>query len=568
MKIALVWNGSVALDRISFRHENYQAGWEALGHDAVLVTARELVGSFAGRTHLVAAREELERVETWRELAADVAVGVTWHRMSGMLAAIRAAGTQVVAIADSDGQVGFAAHPRISWLRIGAYQTTLSGRLRALRYFCRRFAASAARRDPEELEFVASTRASDRVVLGSAPAIACFSAFPAPAAGRRPRGASARGAVRRAGVVLHPAAGGDRDQGRPGRRHRPLERSAEGRAAPRRGPRPLLLPPQKTEVVLFGADPERAFGELARREPRLRLAGIQEPHVVAQTLAQSRAALFSSRWETGPHVATEALALGATLVSVPMPNLEGMIDGGRFGTLAGRRSPQALAGALAAELAEWDAGRRDASGDRTPRSRALLARGGRSHPPRNPLGLDPGRTTRSRRRDRAREIAARRRVPRRLRAPPGQAAAGAGAHRARAALRRAPRGDRAAAERAGSGTGRSSLRGAPCRRSRAAARRGGHRPGPLPAPARAGREAPDRAAPVAPGRRRSPSPRRAAAPRSRCARRHRRGRSTSPSPTRAPAATLRRDLERGRRRPANRARSRSATTSSRESSGE
>ena len=99
--------------------------------------------------------------------------------------------------------------------------------------------------------------------------------------------------------------------------------------------------------------PASAFG--------LRLAGIQEPHVVAETLAGSRAALFSSRWETGPHVATEALALGATLVSVPMPNLEGMIDGGRFGTLAGRRSPEALAGALAAELAAWDAGRRDAS---------------------------------------------------------------------------------------------------------------------------------------------------------------------------------------------------------------
>ena len=362
MKIALVWNGSVALDRISFRHENYQAGWEALGHDAVLVTARELVGSFAGRTHLVAAREALERVETWRELAADVAVGVTWHRMSGMLAAIRAAGTQVVAIADSDGQVGFAAHPRISWLRIGAYQTTLSGRLRALRYFCRRFAASAARRDPEELEFLASTRASDRVVLGSAPAIVCFKRFL-----RQQRAGDLAERLREAPFAVPESFC-----------TRPLAEIATkadrvvaiGRWSDPQKDAPLLAAAlanffsrrKKTEVVLFGADPERAFGELARQEPRLRLAGIQEPHVVALTLAQSRAALFSSRWETGPHVATEALALGATLVSVPMPNLEGMIDGGRFGTLAGRRTPQALAGALAAELAEWDAGRRDASG--------------------------------------------------------------------------------------------------------------------------------------------------------------------------------------------------------------
>jgi glycosyltransferase involved in cell wall biosynthesis len=123
----------------------------------------------------------------------------------------------------------------------------------------------------------------------------------------------------------------------------------------------FFLRRRATEVILVGADAEGAFGELARREPRLRLAGIQEPHVVEELLAQSRAALFSSRWETGPHVATEALALGATLVSVPMPNLEGMIDGGRFGTLARNRSPEALAGALAAELDAWDAGRRDSA---------------------------------------------------------------------------------------------------------------------------------------------------------------------------------------------------------------
>ena len=357
MKIALVWNGSISLDRISFRHENYQAGWTALGHDAVLVTARDLAGSFSGPTHIVDRREELERVETWKGVGADVAVAVTWHRMSGMLAAIRGAGTRVVAIADSDGQVGFAAHPRISWLRIGAYQTTLAGRLRALRYFCRRFAASSAHRDPEELEFVASTRASDRVVLGSAPAIACFTRF---LRQQRAGDLAAR-------LCEVPFAVPESFCTRPveskidrvvaiGRWSDPQKDAALLAAALTK----FFARRPATEVVLFGADPERAFGELARRESRLRLSGIQEPHVVAQTLAASRAVIFSSRWETGPHVATEALALGATLVAAPIPNLEGMIDGGRFGTLAASRSPEALAGALCAELAAWDAGRRDA----------------------------------------------------------------------------------------------------------------------------------------------------------------------------------------------------------------
>lgn len=357
MKIALVWNGPVALDRISFRHENYLAGWSALGHDARLVTAADLVGSFRGPTQLVARREELERIETWRTLAADVAVGVTWHRMSGMLAAIRAAGTRVVAIADSDGQVGFAAHPRISWLRIGAYQASLAGRLRALRYFCRRFAASALRRDPEELEFIASTRASDRVVLGSAPAIACFARFL--------RQQQAGELAARLCEVPFAVPEEFCTRPIPPKVDRVV---AIGRWSDPQKDAPLLAAAlalffarhRGTEVVVFGADAEKELGELAHREGRLRLAGIQEPHVVAETLAASRAALFSSRWETGPHAATEALALGATLVSAPIPNLAGMIDRGRFGTLAGSRSPAALADALAEEVAAWDAGRRDA----------------------------------------------------------------------------------------------------------------------------------------------------------------------------------------------------------------
>ncbi len=358
MKIALVWNGPVALDRISFRHENYQAGWSALGHDAVLVTARELAGSFTGETHLVARREELERAETWRTLAADVAVGITWHRMAPMLTAIRAAGTPVVAIADSDGQVGFAAHPRISWLRIGAYQKNLAGRARALRYFCRRFIASSRRRDAEELEFVASTRASDRVVLGSQPAIACFRSFlrQQRAGDLATRLREVPFAVPEAFCLRALAAKEDRVVAI-GRWSDPQKDASLLAGALAQ----FLARRRSTEVVIFGADAEAAFGPLARRDTRLRLAGIQEPHIVAETLATSRAALFSSRWETGPHVATEALALGATLVAAPMPNLAGMIDGGRFGTLADSRRPDALATALATELAAWDDGRRDAA---------------------------------------------------------------------------------------------------------------------------------------------------------------------------------------------------------------
>ncbi|MEO8195939.1 MAG: glycosyltransferase, partial [Thermoanaerobaculia bacterium] len=217
--------------------------------------------------------------------------------------------------------------------------------------------ASALRRDPEELEFVASTRACDRVVLGSAPAIACFARFlrQQQAGELAARLCEVPFAVPEEFCTRSIATKVDRVVAI-GRWSDPQKDAALLAAALSH----FFTRRRDSEVVVFGADAEGVFSDLARREGRLKLAGIQEPHVVAETLAASRVALFSSRWETGPHAATEALALGATLVSVPMPNLAGMIDGGRFGTLAASRRPEALAAALSAELAAWDSGRRDA----------------------------------------------------------------------------------------------------------------------------------------------------------------------------------------------------------------
>lgn len=353
MRVALVWNGEVSLDRISFRHENYLSGLAALGHEAFLVTARDLAGRFDGPLEVVPSRRALENPATWRAIGADVALSVTWHRMSAMLSALATAGTRTIALADSDGQVGFAAHPRISWLRIAAYQTTALGRLKAARYFLRRLADSALRRDPEELEFVASTRASDRVILGSDPAVRCFARF------LRQQQAPELASRLRAVPFAVPEAFCERPVGAKSDRV-----VAIGRWSDPQKDSPLLAAALEhffrtrpgTEVVVFGADAEPPMGALAKREPRLRLAGIQEPHTIAEAIAASRVLLLTSRWETGPHVATEALALGATLVSVPMPNLDGMIERGRFGTAAGRRRPEVLAAALAAELALWDRG--------------------------------------------------------------------------------------------------------------------------------------------------------------------------------------------------------------------
>src|SRR5262249_13050394 len=77
----------------------------------------------------------------------------------------------------------------------------------------------------------------------------------------------------------------------------------------------FLTRDRETEVVLIGQGGQRVFGGIARRHPQVRVAGVLPAEEVADCLAASRVLALSSRWESGPIVAFEALALGATVVS-------------------------------------------------------------------------------------------------------------------------------------------------------------------------------------------------------------------------------------------------------------
>jgi glycosyltransferase involved in cell wall biosynthesis len=355
MKIACFWGEARSLDRISFRHEHLMDGFAALGHEPTLVTARAWAGSFGGPVHLVDDLAELERADFWRELAPDLAVGVTWLGKAPILEALAAAGVPRIAIADSDGQVGFAAHPAASWARIGPRQATARERLRAGRYFFRRYLASRAGRDAEDEGYLASARASTAIAFGSREAIAAFRRF------LRPRRAVELAA--RCFVAPFPVPPDFCELPIPEKENRIL---AVGRWSDTQKDAPLLEQALadfletggETAVDIFGSGGE-TFGKLARRHARVRIHGVQEPTTIRDAMARSRALVLSSRWETGPHAAGEALALGATLVSTPLPNAAGFIDGGRFGTLATRHSPGALAEALRVEERQWDRGRRD-----------------------------------------------------------------------------------------------------------------------------------------------------------------------------------------------------------------
>jgi glycosyltransferase involved in cell wall biosynthesis len=356
MRIACFWGEARSLDRISFRHEHLIAGFAALGHEPTLVTAREWAGSFAGPLQLVDDLAGLESQALWRGLAPDFAVGVTWLGKARILEAIGAAGIPRIAVADSDGQVGFAAHPAASWARIGPRQKTARERVRAVRYFLRRYLASRGGRDSEDATYLASARASTAIAFGSEGAIAAFRRF------LEANGEAALAS--RCFVAPFPVPSEFCALPLPAKENRIL---AVGRWSDPQKNAPLLeraldgflATGGETAVDIFGADGEAGFASLARRHARVRIHGVQEPATIRDAMARSRALVLSSRWETGPHAAGEALALGATLVSTPLPNAAGFIDGGRFGTLAARHSPGALAEALHAESESWDEGRRD-----------------------------------------------------------------------------------------------------------------------------------------------------------------------------------------------------------------
>src|SRR5262249_15501862 len=99
---------------------------------------------------------------------------------------------------------------------------------------------------------------------------------------------------------------------------------------------------------------------LGRRVPRLRSLGAQTPAAIAELLRDSRVLVLSSRWESGPIVAFEALACGASVVGPAcVPVCEWICAEGAFGSLFTRRSGAALGAALVDELTAWEDNRRD-----------------------------------------------------------------------------------------------------------------------------------------------------------------------------------------------------------------
>jgi glycosyltransferase involved in cell wall biosynthesis len=353
MRIAIVWNAPSRLVDISLRHDLYVRGFEALGHEVITVCTSVTAEAYPCHVHTVATSADLAEPDLWRRLRCDVAVMITWHGMADILAAMRAAGTKTVAIADSDGQVSMRVHPRATWLGMIANQPRWDLKARASKAWLQHYLLHSRAQDRNKLE---STLYSDALVFCTVPAAAHFKRF-LDYCGQGTLASRLR-------VVPYLVDEKFCQQAVPAEKPNRILGVARW-DSPQKDARLMaeairiyLEQGGRSEFALIGPGGESWFSALAGRFPLVRYLGVQPPVKVASLLADSRAIAFSSRWESGPIAAFEALAVGSTVIGAPIPNLIDLCAGGRFGSASPTRRPADLAQAIHQEMNAWGSGQR------------------------------------------------------------------------------------------------------------------------------------------------------------------------------------------------------------------
>jgi glycosyltransferase involved in cell wall biosynthesis len=352
--VALVWNAPVRLVEITTRFEPYVEGLRANGVETLTVCPAGTEADYPYPVKTFTNDQELTDRRFWRELGCEAMAIITWHRMTDILAAARAAGLRTLAIGESDGQMSPRYHPWATFRFMTFLQPTPRLKLGAAKHWLQRFLFRAP---AEHQSLVANTAATDVLTFAGQGAIAEFQAL----LGRVGETALAE----RVKWLPYPVP----------------EAFCTGSVATERPERIIAVgrwdSPQKngsllagvlqelgsrgarTEVLIVGKGSEERFGALARTRPTIRVFGVQPRERVRELMADCRAVLIPSRWESGPIVAWEMLALGGTVIGTPIPNLRAITADGRFGRVSTGHRVRPLADAIELEMAAWRRHERD-----------------------------------------------------------------------------------------------------------------------------------------------------------------------------------------------------------------
>lgn len=352
--IALVWNAPVRLVDMTVRYELFVEGLRAVGSDGLALCPAGCEDEYPYPVRTFADERELTNAAFWKKLGCKAVVIITWHRMTDILLAVRAAGLPVLAIGESDGQVSLRIHPWPTFRFMTYTQSTVRGKLGAAKHWLQRF---LFRGSAEHQAIIDNTAASSFLALGSEGGVREFRLllqrlgtgnladrvvwipYPVPE-----KFCAGPVALQRADRVI--AVG----------RWDSLQKNPELlKATVRR----LAECGSRTEILIVGKMSQQRFGELARNIPHVHLLGVQTRDKIHELMMGCRSVLISSRWEGSPVVANEMLALGGTVVGTPIPSLRGITADGRFGRVGRGHTAASLAAAVVHEMKAWDHGERD-----------------------------------------------------------------------------------------------------------------------------------------------------------------------------------------------------------------
>jgi glycosyltransferase involved in cell wall biosynthesis len=354
MRIGIVWPEDLPLARVSIRLDRYAQGFQALGHEVIVIARQAAMENWTWPVHVVPDRAALYDSALWSSLRLDVAILFTWLIEDELVKAVRPHVQRLIAIPDSDGIVGVRVYPWAMLGRMWVWQQSALDRVRAARYWL--FQALGLDRRADD-RFLTICRLADQMVVfspGASEHIARFVAYHGEA-----------GLADRISVAPYPVDPTfERADVHQVRKERVV---AIGRwDDPQKdvgllvkGLRALLGSGRSTQVSVIGPYGGVAFRSLLSKYPgNVEYLGRVSQDGIREILARSRCLLSSSRWESGPIVAAEALLCGCTLVApASIPSFRHFVSQGG-GTLFARRSASELAAALATELTAWEHGQR------------------------------------------------------------------------------------------------------------------------------------------------------------------------------------------------------------------
>lgn len=343
-----------ALRRYSIDFDGYATEIQKSGNEPIVICTGNEHPEFSYPVK-VYMDGEASRPEFWKHLELDRVMMMTWFQHAEIYQAARAAGIRIINRADSDGLVSARVFPGSAWMRfVHPYRGSLDF-LRRFRHFLNWYFFHSKAHDAGVIEIL---QLSDRVVVETRSFLENFAKFL--------RFHRRTDLLERFSIVPHSVPDVFLSAELPPQRSNRI--FCSGRWDDDQKNAPLLAATislflrsyPEAEFLIAGYGVSEAFSALAARHPQVRLLGLKDRSELPGILSGCRFLLSSSRWESHPIGALEALCCGCTVVATPVPGFEDIIDMGKYGTLSRGHSPGLLAKAAETEMRLWDGGKRHA----------------------------------------------------------------------------------------------------------------------------------------------------------------------------------------------------------------